>query len=273
VNDSPPDQGAGGDQDDTVTIILPTAGGPAMRWDVAGKSDTGKIRRINEDSFLVHPRAPLWLVADGMGGHAKGDLASSSIAHAFAQLDLPDRLSDAVDLAEATLLELNARLRELADYGRDGVTIGSTVVILIAHRAYVLMMWVGDSRIYRSRRGQLEQLTQDHSQVEEMISQGLLRREDAESHPAANVVTRAVGAADEIFVDMDYRVVEPEDTFLLCSDGLTKEVPESDIAAILAQPCDAETLCGQLLARTLAHGARDNVTVVIARALAAQGAK
>lgn len=274
MNDFRPDQDAGDDQDDTVTTFVPAADGrPALRWDVAGKSDTGKIRRINEDSFLVHPRAPLWLVADGMGGHAKGDLASGSIAHAFAQLDLPERLSDGVDLAEATLLELNARFRELADFGRDGVTIGSTVVILIAHRAYALVMWVGDSRIYRSRGGQLEQLTQDHSQVEEMVSQGLLRREDAESHPAANVVTRAVGAADEMFVDMDYRVVEPGDSFLLCSDGLTKEVPESEIATILAQEVDADTLCSRLLARTLGHGARDNVTVVVARALAAQEAQ
>lgn len=249
------------DEDENTVTFVPLV--QPLRFQACGLSNPGKVRRHNEDAFLVHPTAPLWLVADGMGGHAKGDLASGSIARAFEQITLPERLGRCADLAESTLIELNGRFRALADYGRDGVTIGSTVVALAVRAGYALLMWVGDSRIYRSRNGQFEQLTEDHSQVQEMVASGLLSSEQAESHPAANIVTRAVGAADELFVDMDCRPVEPGDRFLLCSDGLSKEVPEADIAALLAAHGDAEGLCRGLVERALSGPARDNVTVVV----------
>ena len=247
-------------EDPTITFV-PTRYIP--HWDVCGMSDPGKVRRINEDAWLVHPSAPLWLVADGMGGHTKGDLASSSIARAFTQLVLPDRLSACADVVESTLIELNDRFRSLANHGRDGETIGSTLVLLLARGHHALFMWVGDSRLYRCRGGQFEQLSQDHSQVEELVSQGLLASELAEMHPAANVVTRAVGAADELYVDLDYRPVQAGDRFLLCSDGLTKEVPEPELAALLRQHGDASTICRSLLERALSGTARDNVSVVV----------
>jgi serine/threonine protein phosphatase PrpC len=245
---------------------------PGSCWDVQGLTATGKVRQINEDAFLVHPDTPLWLVADGMGGHTRGDLASAGIVRAFAALALPERLSDRVELAEATLLDLNAEFRALANAGHAGSTIGSTVVVLLAWGDYAVFLWVGDSRLYRWRRGRCERLTQDHSQVEELIACGRLRRDQAESHPAANVITRAVGAADTLFVDMDYCPVEPGDRFLLCTDGLTKEVPEPAITAILAQDRDAATLCRDLLDRALRAGGRDNITVVVACAHGAPGA-
>lgn len=257
------------DEDDTVTTVIT---GGVLAWDSCALTDVGKQRRINEDACLKHARDALWVVADGMGGHAKGDVASSGIVSAFGALDFPERLSACADLAEDTLTDLNGQFRALADFGRDGATVGSTVVVLLARLSYVLFLWVGDSRLYRSRQGQFEQMTQDHSQVEELISQGLLRRADAESHPNANVVTRAVGAADEIYVDLDYREVTIGDRFLLCSDGLTKEVPETEIAAILAQDADAATLCRRLLDRTLSGTARDNVTVIVVIAQAGQDA-
>jgi serine/threonine protein phosphatase PrpC len=258
------------DREDTPPAIVPDR--PSLAWASCGLTDIGKVRRVNEDALLARPRDCLWLVADGMGGHSRGDLASGDIARAFALMEVPAGLSAFADLAESTLIGLNARLRELADFGRDGTTIGSTVALLLARQAHVLFLWVGDSRIYRSRGGRLEQLTQDHSQVEELVVQGLLRRQDAESHPAANVVTRAVGAADELYVDMDYREVESGDRFLLCSDGLTKAVPEPTIAAILAQDLDPELLCRQLIERALEGGARDNVTAVVVAAQTGQDA-
>lgn len=267
--DPAPLPGEDEDQDDTVTTVI---AGTKLTWDSCAQTDVGKVRRINEDACMKHARDPLWVVADGMGGHAKGDVASSGIAAAFAALVVPEQLSAFADLAEETLIGLNGEFRALADFGREGATIGSTVVILAVLQAYALFLWVGDSRIYRSRRGRFEQLTQDHSQVEEMVSQGLLRREDAESHPNANVVTRAVGAADEICVDMDYCGVEDGDRFLLCSDGLTKEVPESEIAEILAQDADAATLSRRLIERTLCGNARDNVTVIVVIARSGQDA-
>ncbi len=250
----------------------PTRAAPGPSWNVQGMTDTGKVRQINEDAFLVHPDATLWLVADGMGGHTRGDLASAGIVRAFSALTLPQRLSDRVDLAEATLLDLNAEFRALADAAHAGLTIGSTVVVLLAWGAYAVFLWVGDSRLYRWRHGRCERLTQDHSQVEELITYGRLRRDQAEAHPAANVITRAVGAADTLFVDMDYCPVEPGDRFLLCTDGLTKEVPEQAITAILTQDRDAATLCRDLLDRALRAGGRDNVTVVVACAPSTPGA-
>lgn len=248
------------DGEDTITFVPIHR---VVRWEACGLSEPGKVRKLNEDAFLVHPSEPLWLVADGMGGHAKGDLASSSIAQTFADVTLPEKLSRCADLAESRLIELNGRFRALADYGRDGVTIGSTVVALLGRRAHVLLLWVGDSRIYRSRGGHLEQLTEDHSQVQELVAQGLLASHEAENHPAANVVTRAVGAADDLYVDMDVRPVEPGDRFLLCSDGVSKEIPEAEIATLMAGPGDAAALCQAVVARALAGPARDNVTAVV----------
>lgn len=268
MSEHPPEHGADDDRDDTATTLIP--GAAFLDWDAGGLTNTGRVRRVNEDAFLVHPRTTLWLVADGMGGHAKGDVASGNIVRAFTGLEVPEALSASVDRIEQTLIDLNTEFRTLADFGRAGVTIGSTVVVLLARQSFVLFLWVGDSRLYRSRGGQLEQLTQDHSQVEEMITEGLLRPEDAESHPAANVVTRAVGAADELYVDMDYRVAADGDRFLLCSDGVTKELPDTEIAAILAQEGDAATLARQLVTRALSKGARDNITAVVAVAHALQ---
>lgn len=255
--------GSPGDEreDPTATYASPRQ---APHWDACGMSDPGKVRRINEDAYLVHSSGLLWLVADGMGGHAKGDLASSSIAGAFEQMALPDRLSACADVVESTLIELNDRFRSLANYGRDGETIGSTLVLLLARGDHALFMWVGDSRLYRCRGGEFEQLTQDHSQVEELVSQGLLASELADLHPAANVVTRAIGAADELYVDLDYRQVQIGDRFLLCSDGLTKEIPEPELAALLRQRGDASQLCRSLLERALSGPARDNVSLVVA---------
>jgi serine/threonine protein phosphatase PrpC len=264
LSEHTPSQPESEEREDTATTFV--LGQPPLVWTSCGLTDVGKVRRINEDALLCQPRDCLWVVADGMGGHSKGDLASGDIARAFDLMEIPAELSAFADLAESTLIGLNARFRELADFGRDGTTIGSTVVLLLARQAHVLFLWVGDSRIYRSRGGRFEQLTQDHSQVEEMVVQGLLRRNDAESHPAANVVTRAVGAEDELNVDMDCCEVEPGDRFLLCSDGLTKEVSERTIAAILAQDQAPEAMCRQLIERALEGGARDNVTVVVAAA-------
>jgi serine/threonine protein phosphatase PrpC len=256
--------------DETIPTQLP--GGPAMRWDSCGRSDPGKVRRINEDAYYDGGDKAVWVVADGMGGHSAGDVASRDIARAFELLDCPQQLSAFADLAESTLIGLNGKFQEMADYGRDGATIGSTVVVLAARQGWMLYLWVGDSRIYRWREGSLQQLTQDHSQVEDLIARGILLRENAESHPAANVVTRAIGAAEELYVDFDYCDIRAGDRFLLCSDGLTKEVGEDSIAETLSKDVDACGMCDELLATTLGARARDNVTMIVVRAVGHQGA-
>ncbi len=256
------------DGDDTITRQFSCA--EPIRWESFGSTNPGKVRRVNEDALAVDNANRLWVVADGMGGHSAGDVASQSIAEAFVGLDTTDRLAVTADRIEATLVDLNRHFQELASRGGDGVTIGSTVVVCAFRQGWMLVAWVGDSRIYRWRDGALHQLTQDHSQVEELISRGLLLRENAESHPAANVVTRAIGAADDVHVDFDYCDAQPGDRYLLCSDGLTKEVSTPQIRQLLAQETSAQQTCEALLAATLAADARDNVTVVVAKAHAVE---
>jgi serine/threonine protein phosphatase PrpC len=257
------------DPDDTATTLI--APRPPFSWVAFGLTDTGKVRQINEDAFFIHPNQPLWVVADGMGGHSAGDVASSSIAKAFDVAQVPSRLSAFADFADSTLIDLNFHFRELADFGRHGATIGSTVVVLTVSEGYALFLWVGDSRIYRSRGGILERITEDHSQVEELIASGAIKREDAEARHGANIVTRAVGAADEVCVDMDYCILADGDRFLLCSDGLTKVVPESAIGRGLGGPGSAEAIARDLMAQALATRAPDNITLIVATISAARG--
>jgi serine/threonine protein phosphatase PrpC len=153
----------------------------------------------------------------------------------------------------------------LAAEHEDNRTIGSTVVSMVALDDYFALLWAGDSRAYRVRNGSFVQLTRDHSQVEELVERGVILREEAESHPASNVITRAVGATDQLYVDVDIDKAEPGDTFLLCSDGLYKHLNEEEIADILHKEDIAEA-CHNLIDLTLERGATDNVTLVVIRA-------
>jgi serine/threonine protein phosphatase PrpC len=238
-------------------------------WDSIAISHVGKVRKLNEDACLERPDEGLWIVADGMGGHSSGDLASQMVVNTFSELPLPDSLVESVNLLEEGLLEINRTLRDEADRRGGNTTIGCTVVILLAYERQMILLWAGDSRAYCFRTGQLTRITQDHTQVEELVEQGLLLREDAENHPASNVVTRAVGAMDELFIDFNNHPIEPGDTYLLCSDGLNKELQEDEIAAFLEKAGSVEQAGRMLIEETLKRGSRDNVTVVIARAVQA----
>jgi serine/threonine protein phosphatase PrpC len=233
-----------------------------MHWVSAVLTDVGKVRKINEDACAAWPEHGVWVVADGMGGHDAGDLASSSIVEALAGVGRQPSLSDLVDRVEDTLLQVNRALLAEASNRSAETTIGSTVVVLLASGSHCACLWAGDSRIYRLRDGRLRQISQDHSQVMDMVEQGLLLREDAEFHPAANVVTRAVGAAEELFLDIEVEELNPGDRFLLCSDGLTKEVQEAEIAQLVQQGSCSD-VCDRLVGLTLERGSRDNVSVVV----------
>jgi len=257
------------DDDDTIPRQIMPPG--SLAWESFGMTNPGKVRQVNEDAFSVDNAKRLWVVADGMGGHFAGDVASRSIAKTFDVLDTSDRLSQTANRIEATLIDLNHRFQEMANRGGDDVTIGSTVAVCAFRQGWMLVVWVGDSRVYRWRNGTLHQLTQDHSQVEELVSRGLLLRENAESHPAANVVTRAIGAAEDVYVDFDYCDAQPDDRYLLCSDGLSKEVPTAEVRRLLGQDASAQQICEGLIAAALATAARDNVTVIVAKAYAVNG--
>jgi len=236
-----------------------------VHWTSSGYTNKGKVRAINEDSFLNRPTAGIWVVADGMGGHEAGDIASYMITEALSELSPPDSLGKFVDAVEDTLLDVDQKLRDLGAIEYDNRTIGSTVVVLIAFREYIAYLWAGDSRAYLFRDGKLKQLTVDHSEIQNLIDIGAISPEQANNHPASNIITRAIGAVHKLHIDIGIEKTNDGDTFLLCTDGLYRDLNEKEIASLLACE-DAETIGNELVELALTKQARDNITVVVSRA-------
>ena len=220
------------------------------------QTDPGPKRRLNEDSYVDRPGAGLWAVADGVGGATAGDFASGAIRDALS--DIPARLAAPRLLEEVRtrLLAVHDMLRTQAGARVPPVTIASTVAVLVARGTEYTCIWAGDSRIYLLRDGTLQQLTRDHSLVQAMVEAGSITAAEAEHHPRANVITRAVGAGEDgLELEEAGGTLVAGDRFLLCSDGLSKVVSEGEIAGLLATP---ELLVPAALARETG----DNVTVV-----------
>jgi serine/threonine protein phosphatase PrpC len=221
----------------------------------------GARRSYNEDRFVDRPDLGLWAVADGAGGHQAGDVASGMIVAALEAI--PPGLNAQAVLAEirTRIDDVHARLLEESRRRGPDVMIASTAVVLCARGTHYACLWAGDSRAYRLAEGQLEQISHDHSLVQELVDAGQITPEAAEHHPNANIITRAVGATDgqALVLDKATDELRPGEKLLLCSDGLTKSLPESDIAALLGRADAAD----RLIAAALANQARDNVTVVV----------
>jgi protein phosphatase len=235
-----------------------------FHWTSSSRSDAGRVRDINEDACLDQPDLGRWAVADGMGGHAVGDLASRLVIDALGRLVSPVNMKTFVADARAQLQTANRQLRDEAAR-RQVQRIGSTVVVLLACDRFCSYVWAGDSRLYLLREGSLRQLTRDHSQVEELKSLGVITDEEARHHPAQHMITRAVGATDVLELDDDAIEVADGDVFLLCSDGLSNEVSDEEILAVLSTAA-RENACEELVELALARGGRDNITAVVARA-------
>lgn len=247
--------------DRPLTVIGDT---PRTRYLVysCGATDKGAVRELNEDSFLVRNQLCLWAVADGMGGHAKGDFASETVVdHLYQVRPWPRPRAQLLDVV-ARLEDANRALREEA--ARNGSdAIGATVVCLLMQDTEGVVVWAGDSRAYRIRHGVLEQLSRDHSVVEDLVDAGLIRADEAESHPHAHVLTRAVGAADTLDLDFERFALESGDIYILCSDGLTRCVPDSAIRDTALEEQHPGRICTSLVDQALRSGnAKDNVTVV-----------
>ena len=228
----------------------------------AARSHVGASRTLNEDAVLDRPDLGLWAVADGMGGHESGDFAAAAIVDALAAI--PPAESGAVLLAEvrARLHDVHQDLRHEAAQRGGGHLIGSTIVALVVVGRHYACLWAGDSRLYRLRDGRLRAMTRDHSHVQELLDLGQISAEEAARHPQASVITRAVGAADELEIDTLRDRFEPGDTLLLCSDGLVRAVPEDRIADIIGRnPVDKAV--DALIDSALQAGAQDNVSVVV----------
>jgi serine/threonine protein phosphatase PrpC len=233
---------------------------PTLGFTSHGLTHLGLVRRRNEDAFLDRPDRTLWAVADGMGGHEAGDLASRMIVDALGALEPSTDLDDFVHAAAAELTGVDAALRRRAALLGPGAVIASTVVVLLASAGGIACLWVGDSRLYRWRAGAFKQLTVDHSKVQEMVDAGLLRPEEMAGHPQSHIVTRSIGGGHLEF-GMLREKLQPGDRFLLCSDGLTNMVADSEIARELGMAPPGEA-AQRLTDLVLARGAIDNVTIV-----------
>lgn len=235
-----------------------------MGFECVSQTHVGLRRKVNEDSMLARTERGLWAVADGMGGHAAGDVASATVTDALQKLPIVYSLDALVDSAVAAIVRANRDLIALAHSEGESRTIGTTVVgLAIAGPRYVCF-WAGDSRAYRIRGGKIEQLSRDHSLVQELVDAGMIEPGDAESHANANIVTRAVGVVEDIKVDTVGGDVQPGDLFLLASDGLTRVVSDTEIADELVSRGLEEAVAG-LVEMVLDRGAPDNVSMIAVR--------
>ena len=225
----------------------------------AFRTDTGRQRNANEDSFFV--RAPVFVVADGMGGAQAGEVASKAAAEAF-ERDLPAAPPERVlrETIEAANREIHEHARADPSLAGMGTTITAAIVDPAGEE--VAIGHVGDSRAYRLRDGRLERLTRDHSLVEEMRRKGQLTDAQAEDHPQRSIITRALGPEPEVEVDVQTVPAQPGDVFLLCSDGLTTMLDDEHIARILAAATSLEAAVRALIDEANRAGGRDNITAL-----------
>jgi serine/threonine protein phosphatase PrpC len=227
----------------------------------AVRTHVGHVRELNEDSCLARPDLGIWAVADGMGGHDRGERASALIVGELGRVRRPGDARELLRAVDETLASCNRTLLERA---QDGEVSGSTVVALLVFDQNFAVLWAGDSRVYRLRDDRLEQLTRDHSYVQELIERGELAPEQARAHPLASRITRAVGVDPQLQLDVVDGRLEPNDVFLLCSDGLTGLVDDAPIAAILTG-AEPHVAADRLIEAALAAGGYDNVSAIVVR--------
>jgi len=233
------------------------------RWRCASESHPGARRTVNEDAVLTRPELGLWAVADGMGGHTAGDVASRAITAALGGLGAQRSLSAMVDQVDDALRSVNRQLRTLARAECEGKMVGSTVVAMVAGGPVGVVLWAGDSRLYRSRDGELAQITRDHNPMGDLLDEGLITERRAR-RGEGNVITRAVGGQGELYLDVAVFDIRAGDTFLLCSDGLYRELTEPEIGGMLLGRSVDDSV-RTLMAACLDRAARDNVSLVVSR--------
>lgn len=233
-----------------------------LRWASTAQTHPGSVRPLNEDAILERPDLGLWAVADGMGGHEAGEVASAMVIEAILNTPHSGSLEQRQrDLSES-LAATNRRLRALGQQYFQGRTLGTTLVCVMFNGSRFRLLWIGDSRCYRSRDGALTQLSRDHSQVNELVDQGLLREDQTRGHPLANRITRAIGAGEHLELDFLEGELRPGDVLLLCSDGLNDTLEDADIGHFLGQG-DIVDANKAMLHEALVREARDNVSSIL----------
>jgi serine/threonine protein phosphatase PrpC len=239
-----------------------------LRFTCAGRTDVGIVRSGNEDNYLIIPDRAVFIVADGMGGHAAGEVASEMAVRIIAdelgdtagmdEVSASERMRHAIRLANATIFE-----RTLTEHDKRGM--GTTATTLVLSDRQYLIGQVGDSRAYLLRDGELFQLTKDHSYVQEQVDAGYLSPEDARTHPYSNVITRCVGANDDVVPDTYIGSHRPGDLFMLASDGLTGMIDDPQLHQLLTSSPEPQALVDALVAEANRVGGLDNITVIVVR--------
>lgn len=237
-----------------------------IKWITSADTNVGMVRKINEDSIMSKPEIGLWAVADGMGGYEAGDVASNMIVSSLSELDKHEYLDSFVDDIEDKIIDANNRILEYSEIMHDGRTLGSTIISLLIKGQVGVCLWAGDSRLYLLRNNRLQQISRDHSHVQELLDQGSISEEDAINHPDSNVITRAVGTSKELYVDIKAFNVQVGDTFLLCSDGLYNAVDEREIEQHMRSH-DTDDAVKQMIVKALENGAPDNVSIVMVKSV------
>ena len=237
-----------------------------MTYETHSCTDIGSVRKLNEDSLLAMPESGLWVVADGMGGHSSGDFASRTIVEELSSIGRPTGSLDLKARFKARLENANVLIRTRAN-NLGGRTIGSTVVALLIQQNHFTCIWSGDSRMYRIRETQLERLSRDHTEVQQLLDSGSISIAEAETWPRKNVITRAIGVSEKPELDIVEGMIEDADIFLLCSDGLTEYFQDDELEHIfktwLGEP--SNRLCTYLIETALKRGGKDNITVIVIR--------
>ena len=228
----------------------------------AARTHVGTVRRRNEDAVLERAEIGLWAVADGAGGHERGDYASSRIIMALHHLDPGLSGLSLVEEVKGSLAEVNREVRAKAATIGPNALIGSTVAVLLIGGDQSCCLWAGDSRLYRMRAGRLCQLSRDQSHVQDLVDRGEILPEAAAAHPMANIVTNLIGAFDQLLLEERRDRLQPGDILLLCSDGLSSALSDAEIADILTG-CPIAATADRLIERALDQGARDNVSAVV----------
>jgi len=226
------------------------------------RTDTGRQRRGNEDAFYA--RAPLFAVADGMGGAQAGEVASHLAVEVLEQ-GLPDGGGSVEERLRARVREANARIMRSAQADDARAGMGTTLTVAYVGEDDLTVAHVGDSRLYRLRDGTFERLTDDHSLVEELVRQGKLTPEEADEHPQRSIITRALGAEEGVEADSHTWAGRDGDVYLICSDGLTSMIPEAHVAQVLAEAPSLASAGRMLIDAANDAGGRDNITVVLFR--------
>jgi protein phosphatase len=234
-----------------------------MLFETGAATHVGKVRQRNEDSYLTRPETGIWAVADGMGGHEAGDLASQTVIEALKSIQAPASASELLSSCKSRIFDANTRLKEIG-LQRGGVIIGTTVTVLLTFDGYFACVWSGDSRMYIVREGKISQVSRDHTEVQDLLMNGIITPEEAETWGGRNVITRAIGVNDAPELEVSTGVLHPDDVFVICTDGLTRHVADDELLQC-ASTHVSQQACDHLILLTLERGADDNVTVVVVR--------